>query len=188
MSRKTPPVRTKRSSPRSKSSGAGSTAATTSMPRDWSELLATLARHRVRFLVVGGHAVSAHGRPRTTEDMDLLVERTLTNGKRLRAALVDFGLGSFAPRAEEILEPDTFWQFGRRPLRVDILTHIPAVSFEGAWRRRVTVDLGGIGIPVLGLVFTERHGELSLQTGWRTLQAIAAGETRTVGLVDGLGR
>lgn len=151
MSKKMPPARTKRSSPRSKSSGAASTDTTTPLPPDWSELLATLTRHRVRFLLVGGHAVSAHGTPRTTEDMDLLVDRTLANGKRLRAALIEFGLGSFAPSAEEILEPDTLWQFGRKPLRVDILTHIPAVSFEGAWRRRVTVDLGGIGIPVLGL-------------------------------------
>ncbi len=151
MSKKTPPARTKRSSPRSNSSGDGSTGVTTQMPRDWSDLLATLARHRVRYLLIGGHAVSVHGTPRTTEDMDLLVDRTLANGKKLRAALLDFGLGSFAPSAEEILEPDTFWQFGRKPLRVDILTHIPAVTFATAWRRRIQVSIDGTEVSILGL-------------------------------------
>jgi predicted nucleotidyltransferase len=151
MSKKTPRVPTRRSSPPSKSSDAGSTGATTPMPRDWWELLATLQRHRVRYLLIGGHAVSAHGTPRTTEDMDLLVERTLANGRRLRAALIEFGLGSLAPRAEEILETDTFWQFGRKPLRIDILTHIPAVTFASAWKRRVVVQVDDVEVPVLGL-------------------------------------
>ena len=121
------------------------------MPRDWWELLETFQRHRVRYLLIGGHAVSAHGSPRATEDIDLWVDRTLANGKRLHAALVEFGLGSFAPKAEEILDPDTFWQFGRKPLRVDILTNIPAVSFRTAWPRRAVARMDGLEIPVLGL-------------------------------------
>ncbi len=81
------------------------------MPPDWWELLETLQRHRVRYLLIGGHAVSVHGTPRTTEDMDLTVAQTRANGVRLRAALIEFGLGSFAPQAAEILEPDMFWRF-----------------------------------------------------------------------------
>lgn len=83
--------------------------------------------------------------------MDLLVERSLANGKRLQTALTEFGFGSLAPRPEQILEPDTFWQFGRKPLRVDVLTHIPAVTFASAWKRRVKVTLGELEVPVLGL-------------------------------------
>lgn len=91
------------------------------MPPDWWDLLRRLQEHRVRYLVIGGHAVSVHASPRLTEDLDILVEPTLTNGKRLRAALLDFGLGSVAPRAQELLEHDAFWQFGRKPLRIDVL-------------------------------------------------------------------
>jgi hypothetical protein len=36
--------------------------------------LSLLISHRVRFVVVGGHAVAVHGHPRLTEDLDVFVE------------------------------------------------------------------------------------------------------------------
>jgi hypothetical protein len=62
--------------------------------RDWSEFLHALISRRVRFVLVGGHAVAGHGEPRLTEDLDVLVEPTLANARRLREALVDFGFGA----------------------------------------------------------------------------------------------
>ena len=55
--------------------------------RDWSEFLSLLISHRVRFVLVGGHAVAAHGEPRLTEDLDVLVGPGVANARRLRAAL-----------------------------------------------------------------------------------------------------
>lgn len=121
------------------------------MHADWWELLRTLSKHRVRYLLIGGHAVSVHATPRNTEDMDILVEQTPSNGTRLHAALVEFGLGSFAPRPEEILEHDVFWQFGRKPVRIDILTQIPAVAFGPAWKRRAIARFAQLEVPILGI-------------------------------------
>ena len=70
--------------------------------RDWSEFLKALISHRVKFLLIGGHAVAAHAEPRLTEDLDVFVEATDQNGERLRAALVDFGFGAIAPPAAEL--------------------------------------------------------------------------------------
>ena len=42
------------------------------LPPDWSEFLSALKRHGVRFLLVGAHALAAHGRPRATQDLDVL--------------------------------------------------------------------------------------------------------------------
>ncbi|MGD0530155.1 MAG: nucleotidyl transferase AbiEii/AbiGii toxin family protein, partial [Polyangiaceae bacterium] len=61
--------------------------------RDWTEFLSLLISHRVRFVLVGGHAVAGHGQPRLTEDLDVFVEPTLANSRRLRKALVAFGFG-----------------------------------------------------------------------------------------------
>ena len=58
---------------------------------EWSELLSLLTRHRVRFVLGGGHAIAFHARPRHTEDLDVFVEPSPTNARRLHAALVDFG-------------------------------------------------------------------------------------------------
>jgi hypothetical protein len=151
MPKKIPAARSKRSSRQSKRSVDGPTALDTPMPPDWWELLRVLQSNRVRFLLIGGHAVSVHSTPRLTEDLDILVQATLANGRRLHAALVEFGFGSLAPAPEEILDEDVFWQFGRKPLRVDVLTHIPAVVFADAWKRRVAVRFADFEIPVIGL-------------------------------------
>ena len=54
---------------------------------DWNEFLSLLISKRVRFLLVGGHAVAAHGEPRLTEDLDVFVDPAQENAGRLREAL-----------------------------------------------------------------------------------------------------
>jgi len=46
---------------------------------DFAEFLAALLAAEARFLVVGAHALAAHGRPRLTGDLDVLVEPTARN-------------------------------------------------------------------------------------------------------------
>jgi hypothetical protein len=36
------------------------------LSRDWTEFLSALIARRVRFVLVGGHAVAGHGEPRLT--------------------------------------------------------------------------------------------------------------------------
>lgn len=56
------------------------------LSRDWTEFLSALISRRVRFVLVGGHAVAGHGEPRLTEDLDVFVERSPANAKKLREA------------------------------------------------------------------------------------------------------
>lgn len=112
-----------------------------SLSPDWYDFLCALEDHRVRYLVVGGHAVSTHGEPRFTKDLEILVEPTRTNGSKLHAALVSFGLGAVAPAAEELSAPGPVWVFGRPPVRIDVMTEILGVSFAAAWRGRVVLRL-----------------------------------------------
>src|SRR5260370_42487959 len=65
---------------------------------DWGAFLRALISTGTRFLLIGGHAVAVHAEPRLTEDLDVFVEPTLANGRRLRAALIKFGFGAIAPR------------------------------------------------------------------------------------------
>lgn len=73
--------------------------------QDWTEFLSALIAHRVRFVLVGGHAIAGHAEPRFTEDLDVFVEPSLPNGKRLRAALVAFGFGDATPAPRELATP-----------------------------------------------------------------------------------
>ena len=56
---------------------------------DFEKLLATLARHEVAFIVVGGAAAIAHGSARLTQDLDIVYQRSSANLDRLVSALSD---------------------------------------------------------------------------------------------------
>jgi hypothetical protein len=120
------------------------------LPPEWSELIDLLFSHRVRFLVVGAHALAAIGRPRATVDLDLFVEASESNARRLSAALADFGYRALADDWREFMEPDRMATLGRPPLRIDIMTSISGVSFERAWRTRLRGKWGSRSIGFLG--------------------------------------
>ncbi len=116
---------------------------------DWSQFLLALISSGTRFLLIGGHAVAVHAEPRFTEDLDVFVEPSPSNAKRLHAALVDFGFEEVAPAPTQLATPDTVWMLGRKPRRIDILTGISGVSFKAASRNSVTVEVNGHAIPVI---------------------------------------
>ena len=107
---------------------------------DWNEFLSLLISKRVRFLLVGGHAVAAHGEPRLTEDLDVFVDPARANAGRLREALLAFGFGASLPSVRELAVPGKIWMLGRKPWRIDVLTQISGVTFARAWGGRVEAE------------------------------------------------
>ena len=103
-------------------------------------------------LIVGAHALAAHGLPRATGDLDVWVRPSPENASRVLEALRRFG----APlEAHGVLRADfevaeRVYQIGLPPRRVDLLTSISGVSFEEAHASRMLIDLGGMTLPVLG--------------------------------------
>ena len=87
----------------------------------FKEFLSTCVSRRVRFLVVGAHALAAHGRPRYTEDLDVWVEPTATNARRVVEALRDFGFPSYALHLRELMTEDRMTHLGSAPLRIDVM-------------------------------------------------------------------
>ena len=119
------------------------------LPHDWSEFFASLTSHRVRFLIVGAHALAAHGRPRATQDLDVWVEPTEANASRLGAALGDFGFPGLARSWRRLARAERMVTLGVPPLQIDIMTSITGVAFRDAWRRRVTIRFGDHEVPFL---------------------------------------
>jgi hypothetical protein len=106
--------------------------------QDFYEFFTSLINHDVRFLVVGGYAMAAHGHPRFTKDLDVWVWMDPANGEAVMAAL-DFN------------EPDTVVQLGYPPKRIDVLTTPSGVTFDECWPDRLVVSIDQLQIPVLGL-------------------------------------
>ena len=116
------------------------------LSRDFRELLASFAANGVEYLVVGGYAVAVHGAPRATGDIDLWVRPTAENARRVLVALVHFGFGSLGLVESDFSRADHVVQLGYPPQRVDLLTSVDGLQFDGAWAGRVTVPLEGIPV------------------------------------------
>lgn len=122
------------------------------MSEDFRDLLAALHTAGVRFLVVGAHALAAHGVPRVTGDLDLWVEATNANAARVASALTRFGapLEALGVRPGDFVVPEQVIQIGLPPYRVDLLTSISGVAFPEAWDDRLDGTLFGVPVSFLG--------------------------------------
>lgn len=120
---------------------------------DYKELLQRLNDSEVRYLIVGGYAVMKYAEPRFTKDLDIWVENSPQNSRRVFLALKEFG----APLEHDSITPETFtrpdltYQLGIAPVRVDILTQITGVEFNSAWKDRVQGSIFGVPVQFISL-------------------------------------
>lgn len=119
---------------------------------DVSEFLSCLSKYHVRYLVVGGEAVIYYGHARLTGDIDVFYEVSSENAKNLYAALSEFWSDNI-PGIEsenELAQKGTVFQFGVPPNRIDLISEIEGVDFQGAWEGRVEerFDRSGKEVPV----------------------------------------
>ena len=56
-----------------------------------------LHQNDVRYIMIGGFAINLHGYSRATKDIDIWIEDTLENRKKLRKALKEQGSGDYEP-------------------------------------------------------------------------------------------
>jgi hypothetical protein len=110
----------------------------------FKDLLNALNGCGAKYLVVGGYAVMLYTEPRYTKDLDIWIEPSPDNAVRVFRALAEFGAPLAGIRAEDFAVPDLIYQLGMPPSRVDILTSISGVDFEGAWGRRTEAEFGDI--------------------------------------------
>ncbi|MCK5241928.1 hypothetical protein KAR34_05710 [bacterium] len=58
---------------------------------DYKEILESLLKNEVRFLVVGAYAMGVYGYPRATGDFDIWVDTTVDNSAGIYQTLAEFG-------------------------------------------------------------------------------------------------
>ena len=125
-----------------------------------TQVCAALNEESARYLVIGGIACILHGYVRATTDVDILVERSAENIRRVLDALSAVGYG-FAKEftVEDILaKPITI--IGDDPA-VDIFQVAWSVKYDQAVDRSSVVEVDGVRIPLIGLddlIATKRTG------------------------------
>lgn len=119
---------------------------------DFRDLLTALNSCAVEFLVVGAHALAAHGIVRATGDLDVWVRPTAANARRVHQALLQYGapLAAHDITVADFARRDTVYQIGLPPRRIDLLTSISGVEFVAAWKGRTSISIDGLKFGVLG--------------------------------------
>ena len=120
------------------------------MNRDFAEMLSALFEAGADFLIVGAHALAAHGIPRATGDLDIWVRPTAENAARVLSALRRFGAPLHDLSLEDLSRPDVVFQIGLPPYRIDLLTSISGVSFDEAWTGRLVAEVDRQPLPFIG--------------------------------------
>ncbi len=119
--------------------------------QDLREFLELLNVHSVKYLVIGGYAVAAHGHPRNTKDIDIWFEMSAENADRLLAALHDFGFGTLNITQADFLTPDWIVQLGNPPNRIDLISTPTGVDFANCYPNRVIISVDGVDVSFIDL-------------------------------------
>lgn len=118
---------------------------------DFKDLLKILNDYSVRYLIVGGYAVMYYAEPRFTKDIDIWVEPTSANAKKVWKTLAEFDAPLEQVTEDDFWNKDLVYQISVAPNRIDIMMDIPAVHFNDAWKNRIKSYYGDIPINIISL-------------------------------------
>ncbi len=127
---------------------------------DPEQLLSTLQRHGVEFVIVGGFSLAAHGVVRGTKDIDVVPDPERSNLERLVSALTDLraeiDVGDIEPGELSIaLNADGFANGGNFCLitshgRLDVMQDLRGMNSYAELRDGATrASMPGVSLPLL---------------------------------------
>jgi hypothetical protein len=104
------------------------------MEKDQRDLLRVFNERKVRYLIVGGYAVSYFTEPRVTKDLHIFIDTSDENVAIVYAALASFGAPLAGLTPKDFQDPAWGYQIGQPPSRIDILQELTAIDFDSAWK------------------------------------------------------
>jgi predicted nucleotidyltransferase len=104
------------------------------MEKDQRDLLRVFNERKVRYLIVGGYAVSYFTEPRVTKDLDVFIDTSDENVAIVYDALASFGAPLAGMTPKDFQDPAWGYQIGQPPSRIDILQELTAIDFDSAWK------------------------------------------------------
>lgn len=120
---------------------------------DFIDFLNALNIAEVKYVLVGGYSVIIHGYSRTTGDLDILVERTKENYKKIEKAFSIFRMPLFDMTEDNFLynnEMDVY-TFGRQPVAIDIMNKIKGATFEELFAASNIHNVDGVNVRLIHL-------------------------------------
>lgn len=118
---------------------------------DFKELLRLFDQNKVKYLLIGGYAVSLHGFVRATNDIDLAVSDDSDNARNIVAALTEFGFATESLSEELFMKGKQVVRMGVEPVKIEILNYLDGPGFAAAYERRKTISVEDIKVDVIAL-------------------------------------
>jgi len=118
---------------------------------DFLDFIRILNEKEVEYLVVGGYAVSFHGYPRYTGDLDIWIKISEENADKMMESLKAFGIIVPNLSAADFLRTEDMAGvfFGREPQRIDIINKVDGIEFDACYAQREIFTYQEIPIPYL---------------------------------------
>src|SRR6218665_1405123 len=120
------------------------------LSKEFKEFVELLIKNSAEYLIVGGYAVGIHGHPRYTGDLDIWLNPTLENAKRILDSVNEFGFSSFGLSEMDFIKEGNIIQLGYPPLRIDLLTNIDGVTFAECYKNRKIVEIDTLLVNFIG--------------------------------------
>ena len=121
------------------------------LTEEYKEFVELLNANEIEYLIVGAYAVARYGYVRATGDIDVWVNPTPENARRVVTTLQQFGLGGLGYTENDFSELDTIVQLGVAPLRIDLLTSVDGVDFDHCYAQREIKIMDGVPIGFISL-------------------------------------
>ena len=136
---------------------------------DFNDFIIALNMSATEYLIVGGYAVIIHGYYRTTQDLDVWVNKTPENYVKVSKAFAIFGMPMFDMTLENFMgnKFDVF-SIGRSPLRIDIITKLKGLDFKAAFKNSLNKKIGGMKVNYLkldDLIKAKKKGDKTAYNG-----------------------
>ena len=118
---------------------------------DFKDLINALNTFEVEYILIGGYSVILHGYSRTTGDLDIWVNKTEVNYRKMEKAFNLFGIPADAIGINRFLNHNEYdvFSFGRSPVSIDIVTEIQGVEFEEAYKAIEKIDVQGLEVNLI---------------------------------------
>jgi len=118
---------------------------------DFQDFIVALNNNNVEYILIGGYAVMIYGYARNTGDMDIWVNPTKENYKKVENAFAEFGMPVFDMTEENFISNKNMdvFTFGVSPVSIDIISDVKGLVFSEAYKNIEIKNIEGLVVKLI---------------------------------------
>lgn len=116
------------------------------------EFIECLNNNNVKYVLIGGFAVIAHGFVRNTEDIDFFIENKKENIEKVLKTISEFyAIPILEGSVDEFYKPKKMIQLGNKPNRIDLIKAADGIEFHEVYPARISAKVKNITVEIIDI-------------------------------------